>query len=36
MTKLTVAQKLDLIVKFNDDRDKVYDEYLTEKVSRKT
>ena len=36
MSKLTVAQKHDLIVKFNDDRDQVYDEYLSDKVAKKT
>ena len=36
MSKLTVAQKHDLIVKFNEDRDTVYDEYLTEKIAKKT
>ena len=36
MSKLTVAQKHDLIVKFNEDRDQVYDEYLTDKIAKKT
>ena len=36
MSKLTVAQKHDLIVKFNEDRDQVYDEYLSDKVAKKT